>query len=95
LLVKQAFRPNLSAPGFSSSDAKVTLPGFETPDATTLLVNTLRKSPSGHDAESDAVADNSAEPTPIDQDLARVIDAWANLPEPIRAAVMAMIGTVK
>jgi len=29
LLVKQAFRPNLSAPGFSSPNASMTLPGFE------------------------------------------------------------------
>jgi hypothetical protein len=38
--------------------------------------------------ESGTVA---TDPTPIDPDLAKIIDAWPTLPEPIRAGILAMI----
>ena len=31
---------------------------------------------------------------PADPDLARVVEAWPDLPEPLRRAVLALIGTV-
>jgi hypothetical protein len=34
-------------------------------------------------------------PAPLDPDLARVVDAWPHLPEPIRRAMLALIGTAK
>jgi len=30
---------------------------------------------------------------PLDPDLARILDAWPNLPEPIRAAMLAMVAS--
>jgi hypothetical protein len=32
-------------------------------------------------------------PPPIDADLAQILDAWPHLPEPIRRAMLALIGT--
>jgi hypothetical protein len=32
---------------------------------------------------------------PADPDLARVIDAWPDLPDHIRAAVLALVGTTR
>ena len=40
------------------------------------------------DAESGALVDKT---TPTDLDLAKVIDAWPALPEPIKRAILAMI----
>ena len=33
-----------------------------------------------------------SEPAPADPDLARVVAAWPDLPEPLRRAVMALVG---
>jgi hypothetical protein len=36
-----------------------------------------------------------AQETPIDPDLAAILDAWPTLPEPIRRAMLALVGTAK
>lgn len=46
------------------------------------------------DAESGAVNDKSADLNPIDPDLARVVSVWPTLPEGIRNAINAIIGSV-
>lgn len=41
-----------------------------------------------------SLAQNSENP-PADPDLARLVEAWPNLPEPIRRAVLALVGSVR
>jgi hypothetical protein len=38
-----------------------------------------------------ALSFSSAEPAPLDPDLARVMDAWPDLPAPLKAAVLALV----
>lgn len=38
-------------------------------------------------------APTGPESTPVDPDLQRLVNAWPTLPEPIRAAVLALVGT--
>jgi hypothetical protein len=39
------------------------------------------------------VLDGPAPTCPTDPDLARILDAWPNLPEHIRRAILALVGT--
>lgn len=39
-----------------------------------------------------SAAPGGARPSEIDRDLARIIAAWPSLPEPIRRALLALIG---
>jgi hypothetical protein len=51
-----------------------------------------RPSPAS-DAESGALHDDFGELPPTDPDLARVVEAWPTLPDPIRRAMMALLGS--
>ena len=43
--------------------------------------------------EAPALARHLHNMPPLDPDLARILDAWPNLPEPIRAAMLAMVAS--
>lgn len=45
-------------------------------------------------SEALPVQNRPSEQTPEDPDLARIVAAWSNLPDHIKAAIMALIGTV-
>ena len=62
--------------------------GFEPGDVTHSQPTDLRQTLNQRAAECAAVGDDSS---PIDPDLAQVIDAWDSLPPAIREAILAML----
>ncbi len=64
------------------------LEGLEPVNVTKRTDNELRDAEDPRGAESGAV---DTEKVPIDPDLARLINAWPNLPEAIRAGIVAMV----
>jgi hypothetical protein len=62
--------------------------GLELSDVTSSKNKDLRDSQNASGAESGAVSPISG---PIDPDLQRVIDAWPNLPEAVKAGIVAMV----
>ena len=62
--------------------------GFEPISGDPTSYRSLRQSPIQNEAESEAVWPNSS---PIDADLAAVVDAWPKLPEAIKAGILAMV----
>ncbi len=66
------------------------LEGLEPVNVTKRKGNELRDVEDVGGAESGAV---ETEKAPIDPDLARLIDTWPNLPEAIRAGIVAMVNT--
>ena len=52
--------------------------------------------PAERGTESGTVGDDSAgKPEPMDPELAAVVKAWAHLPEPIKAGILAMVKAAK
>ncbi len=72
----------------TSRPARLGDTGLEPPSLTDSADNHLQKSALQGGAESGAVEDGSHV---IDPDLLRVIDAWPELPAPIRSGILAMI----
>ena len=62
--------------------------GFEPGDVTPYQPEDLRHTPNQRAAECAAVGDDSS---PIDPDLAQVIEVWDSLPPAIREAILAML----
>jgi len=62
--------------------------GFEPGDVTPSESTDLRQTPNQRAAECAAVGDDSS---PIDPELAQVIEAWPTLPPAIREAILAML----
>ena len=62
--------------------------GFEPGDVTPIQSQDLRQTPNQRAAECAAVGDDSS---PIDPDLAQVIEVWSTLPPAIREAILAML----
>jgi hypothetical protein len=74
--------------------------GLEPDSLTGSSGNDLRKSTKTRAAKSGAfVRQNGATKgsagDEIDPDLAAIVEAWPNLPQPLRAAVLAIVGSVK
>jgi len=66
--------------------------GFEPDDVTPSAAADLRHTPNQRAAECAAVGDDSS---PIDPDLAQVIEVWDSLPPAIREAILAMLRAAK
>jgi len=77
--------PNsLAVPGKIVRSERMTLTGFDQgPDFPGKMQESV-----GRSAESSAVP---APPSTIDPDLARILDIWPSLAEPIRRAVLALV----
>jgi len=59
-------------------------------------IRTLPETPARTALSIDCGAESGAPDTqkrPIDHILAKIIDAWPTLPEPIRTAILALVGT--
>jgi hypothetical protein len=54
--------------------------------------NELRRHATGGAAQSGAVP---ADPSRMDPDLMKVIDAWASLPEAVRTGIVAMVNAAR
>ena len=65
--------------------------GLEPPTVSSCNDNTLRYTDMSGGAESGAV---ERQTTPDDPDFRRVVAGWPTLPEPIKAAVMALVNSV-
>jgi hypothetical protein len=74
----------MSRPVHSCSNEEMTLWGFEAKSISPSPDLDLGKSPAIGSAECGAV-------TAIDAELARVAEAWSNLSEPIRRAILSMV----
>ena len=55
-------------------------------------LNVLQHGDAGRGAESGA---SKADSLPIDADLASVIDSWPDLPNAVKAGIVAMVGAAK
>ncbi len=66
--------------------------GFDAVSVTACPDNSIQQSQNQGEAESEAVSPNS---TPIDPDLAAVVEAWPGLPSAIKTGILAMVRAAK
>jgi hypothetical protein len=65
--------------------------GLEPVSVTPGVANELRNSPNSSGAKSDASGAQSAISRTADPDLAKVIRRWPDLPESVKAGILAMV----
>ena len=77
-----------AARGERAVSGSVVPTGFEPGDVTLTQPEDLRQTPNQRAAECAAVGDDSS---PIDSELAQVIEAWDSLPPDTRTAILAIV----
>lgn len=67
------------------------LQSWQPPSITTDPTGTCEHTPDNHRHYADSCGQNGPASEPVDPQLARLVAAWPDLPEPIRRAMLAMV----